>query len=80
MSINMEKSLKDFLEKNPEEVVNKDELGYTMLHREAVAGNKTCVDVLLQLGADRTVTTKGGHTALDLARKMEWDHLLGILS
>jgi uncharacterized protein YegJ (DUF2314 family) len=75
MSINMNESLKRFLIQNPNELTQKDEFGYTMLHRETIAGNKSIVETLLQMGADINATTNSGYTALDFAKKLEWEHL-----
>ena len=79
MSINMKKSMEEFLKQNPGELEAQDELGYTLLHKEAIAGNKTCVQVLLQMGSDVTAKTNAGCTALDFAQKMEWEHIIPIL-
>jgi ankyrin repeat protein len=43
--------------------------GYTALHLAAHAGNTELVQQLLAAGADRTLTTGNGETALDLAAK-----------
>jgi len=79
MSRNMEESLKDFLAQHPDELTKKDELGYTMLHWETIAGNKSCVEVLLQMGANINAMTNNGLTASDFAKKLEWEHLIIIL-
>ena len=79
MSVNMKEKFEDFLKQHPSEVVHKDEHGYSMLHREAIAGNKTTVEVLLQMGADVGVKTNSGFTAYDFAEKMGWEHLAPIL-
>ena len=79
MSINMKEKIKEFLEKYPDELQNRDELGYTMLHAEAIAGNKTSIEVLLEKGADVNAKTNSGHTALDFAKKFEWDHIVDLL-
>lgn len=72
MSRNMKDSLKQFLTQSPEQITKADERGYTMLHRESIAGNKTCVDILLQMGADPTAKTVDGYTAADFAQKLGW--------
>ena len=79
MSKVMGPSLKDFLSKHPEELTKKDDSGYTMLHWETIAGNKTCVEILLEMGADVAARTNSGYTASDFAKKMEWEHLIPIL-
>jgi uncharacterized protein YegJ (DUF2314 family) len=76
MSINMKESLQDFIKKNPNELTSKDGLGYTFLHRETIAGNKTSVEVLLESGADPDAKTKNGKTALDFAKQLNWEHLI----
>ncbi|MBS7254733.1 DUF2314 domain-containing protein [Flavobacterium branchiicola] len=79
MSKNMKESLIEFLKNNPAEVTGQDDLGYTFLHREAIAGNRTSVEVILQSGADIKAKTKSGKTALDFAKNLNWDHLFPLL-
>ncbi|TAJ11716.1 DUF2314 domain-containing protein [Marinilabiliaceae bacterium JC017] len=79
MSVNMRDSLKDFIKSNPDELTNKDELGYTFLHRETIAGNKTSVEVLLESGVDLNTKTQSGKTALDFAKQLKWEHIIPIL-
>ncbi|MBW8685583.1 DUF2314 domain-containing protein [Chitinophaga rhizophila] len=79
MSINMKESLLNFLKEYPQEITFTDDKGYTMLHREAIAGNRTSVEVLLQQGADANHKTTDGKTALDFARQLQWDHVVTLL-
>lgn len=79
MSINMKDSLIEFLKNNPQEAGNADENGYTLLHKESIAGNKSSVEVLLHMGADKKITTRTGKTALDFARQLNWEHLIPLL-
>jgi uncharacterized protein YegJ (DUF2314 family) len=79
MSKNMNDSLTEFLQANPSELTNKDELGYTILHRETIAGNQTSISVLLQAGIDVTAKTNDGKTALDFAKQLNWTHLISLL-
>lgn len=79
MSKNMKESLIEFLKNNPEEVSGQDDLGYTFLHREAIAGNQSSVEVILEHGADKNAKTNSGKTALDFAKELKWDHLLPLL-
>lgn len=79
MSINMKQSLAEFLQNNPAEINGADEDGYTLLHREAIAGNRSSVEVLLQAGADRDAKTVSGKTALDFARCLQWEHIISQL-
>jgi ankyrin repeat protein len=50
-----------------------------LLHRESIAGNKSSVEVLLEMGADTKAATRTGKTALDFARQLNWDHLIPLL-
>lgn len=79
MSRNMKERLVTFLEEHPEEMTSQDEAGYTLLHRETIAGNSSSVEILLQQGADKNIKTAGGKTALDFARQLGWEHLLPLL-
>lgn len=79
MSINMENSFKEFLNEYPQEVSTQDEDGYTLLHRETIAGNKTSIAILLQFNADPALKTNAGKTALDFARQLNWEHLIPLL-
>lgn len=78
MSKNMQESLQEFIKTNPEELTGKDELGYTFLHREAIAGNATTVKVLIDSGADVNAKTHNNKTALDFAQQLKWEHLIPI--
>jgi uncharacterized protein YegJ (DUF2314 family) len=76
MSKNMKESLIEFLKENPSEINSQDELGYTFLHREAIAGNSTSVEILLQSGADKNAQNHVGKTPLDYAKEFNWEHLI----
>ncbi|WP_339070949.1 DUF2314 domain-containing protein [Chitinophaga sp. 212800008-4] len=79
MSINMKDKLKEFLTAHPAEINAANEDGYTFLHRETIAGNKSSVEALLEAGADRQAVTRAGKTALDFARQLKWEHLIPVL-
>ncbi|MCX2449706.1 DUF2314 domain-containing protein [Pedobacter sp. PLR] len=79
MSKNMREKLFEFLKENPNEIVNADEHGLTLLHKEAIAGNLTSIEVLLSVGADKNEKTKQGEMALDFAKKMNWEHIIPVL-
>lgn len=79
MSINMKDSLNDFLKEYPLEITSRNDAGYTMLHREAIAGNKTSVEALLQAGADKNSKANNGKTALDYAKQLGWQHIVPVL-
>lgn len=79
MSKNMREKFVEFLQQYPDEVKHADENGYTLLHRETIAGNKTSVELLLQNGASKEAATVNGKTALDFARLLKWHHLIPLL-
>lgn len=79
MSINMKEKLADYIQNSPNVVTDKDESGYTFLHRETIAGNKSSVEVLLQSGANPDDQTNNGKTALDFAKQLNWEHIIPIL-
>jgi uncharacterized protein YegJ (DUF2314 family) len=80
MSGNMKDGLVKFLQEQPENIKSADASGYTMLHRQVIAGNKACAEVLINAGADINAETADGHTPLDFARKLAWEHIIPILS
>ncbi|KAF2517013.1 DUF2314 domain-containing protein [Flavobacterium foetidum] len=79
MSKNMKESLIEFVTNNPQEVSSQDEEGYTFLHREAIAGNQTSVEVLLASGAAKNAVNQYGKTAYDYAKQLQWEHLFPLL-
>lgn len=79
MSKNMGEKMREFLKENPNELSQIDDNGLTFLHREAIAGNRTNIEILLELGADKTEKSKTNKTALDYAEFMNWEHLKGLL-
>jgi len=79
MCINMAEKVREFLQQYPDQITEVDEDGLTMLHREAIAGNKSNVQILLEAKADLNKTSKSGKTALAYAQMMEWEHLFEVL-
>jgi uncharacterized protein YegJ (DUF2314 family) len=81
MALNMAASLDDYLTKNPGALnAANDEDGFTMLHRESLAGNANIVAILLKRGAKLDARTKGNKTALDLARALSWSKIESMLT
>lgn len=80
MSKNMKEKLQEFLEQNPSEITYQDEDGFSLLHRETIAGNRTSVAVLLESGVNKDMKTNQGKTALDIAKQLKWEHLIPVLS
>jgi ankyrin repeat protein len=60
-------SLHNFLQKNPQSIEEKDELGFTPLAWAAEAGQKDSAELLLSLGANPNAATKGGRHPIDWA-------------
>lgn len=80
MSKNMAEKYREFFGENPDEIHQKDHNGHTPLHTETIAGNRTSVEVLLELGSDKTLTSNSGKTPLQYAEFMNWEHLLEVLT
>ena len=79
MSENMASKIEEALVDNPSLAFHLDESGWSMLHREALAGNSTPVAILLRHGADPKALNGQGLSALDLARKMGWPRIVALL-
>ena len=80
MSKNMAEKIREFLNDNPSELTEIDENGLTLLHKESIAGNKTTIEIILELGVDKTIKSEKGMTALDYAKLMNWEHLIKLLN
>ncbi len=80
MSVNTKKNFEEFLRGYPDEITRTDDEGHTMLHHEAIAGNRTRLELLLAKGADKNAKNIHGKTALDYARALGWDHVAEALS
>ena len=80
MSENMAPGLAEQLAQHPERFLEPDERGWTQLHRHALGGSLAICRVLLEHGADPTLTTADGRTALDLARALGWERVEALLS
>lgn len=79
MGVNMLPKLEEFLRNDPTAAIRPDDEGWTMLHREALAGNLGVVKLLLQHGADASAKLPDGRTAAVLARQIGWDAIAGFL-
>lgn len=80
MAINMESSLKDFANKNPEAISKIGDDGLSMLHNMALGGSAIGVTTLLSCGVDVNSRSKKGHTALDFAKSLGWKRAYTILA
>lgn len=79
MSENMRESFAKGLAEQPSLVDHVLDSGLSMLQSDALAGNLAPVEVLLAAGADRSVRTDDGRTALDLAESMNWPRVIAAL-
>ena len=79
MAENMLESLKEFMEKNPNQLTETNENGFTYLHHMALAGAAGSVKLLLSLGADAHAKTSHGLTAKDLATTLGWSTVVDVL-
>lgn len=79
MSKNMKEEFVKFLNEYPTELTNTDDNGYTLLHRETIAGNLSSVKIILETGANKNLKTNTGKTALDFAKQLNWEHLIPVL-
>ncbi len=79
MAVNMVSSLEGYLAASPARVNEVDELGWTMLHREALAGNAPMVKVLLERGANPNAVTRAGKTPHALAMLLGWTRVAEML-
>jgi uncharacterized protein YegJ (DUF2314 family) len=80
MSLNMGDSLREQCAQDSEFASAAADDGWTWLHRDALAGNLTSVQVLLENGADPQQKTNDGRTAKDLAEVFQWKPILDLLA
>ena len=79
MCKNMAEKAREYFQENPNEILSVDENGTNMLQREEIAGNKTTIDILLELGADKDTKNNKGKTAFDYAKELNWEHIIPVL-
>lgn len=75
MCVNMIPKIQAQLEADPSIARTIDDDGWTLLHREALAGNLGVVKLLIAVGADPAAQTPAGYTAAELARKIGWPEI-----
>ena len=80
MCKNVREKFEQYVKENPSILTDVDELGFTQLHHEALAGNLALVNVLLANGTDKNVRTKSGKTAADLAENLGWKDIVKALA
>ncbi|MFZ6655173.1 DUF2314 domain-containing protein [Undibacterium sp. TJN19] len=79
MSENMAEKMDKGLQDEPAFARSVDETGWTLLQRDAPAGNLAPVTLLVKHGADVAARNPKGESALDLARKMGWPRIVAFL-
>ena len=79
MSKNMLGQVEQYIKAHPSMVADTDELGFTQLHHEALAGNLTIVNLLLENGANKNARTKSGKTAAEFAKQIGWSEIEKVL-
>ena len=80
MSENMAPELDRYFQDNPAAVTEKDGDGWTLLHREALAGNLAAVQLCRKHGADLDATNNHGKRPIELAEQMGWLRVMQALS
>jgi len=80
MSENMREQFEQYVKEHPSIVTDADELGFTQLHHEALAGNLALINVLLANGADKNIRTKSGKRAIDFAENLGWKDIVKALA
>jgi uncharacterized protein YegJ (DUF2314 family) len=79
MCTNMLGKLEEQLQADPSFGLSPDDEGWTLLQREALAGNLGVVKVLVGHGADVTAKTPQGRTPSNLARGIGWPEIADYL-
>jgi uncharacterized protein YegJ (DUF2314 family) len=79
MCVNMAEKIEKSLKDDASAACAVDELGWTLLHREALAGNFGVVKLLVRNGAAVNAKTAAGKTAADLARGIGWPEIADYL-
>lgn len=80
MCINMLPKIEAQLQSDASLANHIDDEGWTLLHREALAGNLGIVRLLVQYGAIGDARTPSGRTAADLAGSIGWQEVADFLN
>ncbi len=75
MALNVETDFDGSFTADPSLLRMTDDRGFTLLHREALAGNANIVALLLRHGADPRCLTPDGRTPAALARALGWTRI-----
>ena len=80
MSENSGPPFREQLKADPSLASQPDELGWTLLHHQALAGSAATVQAILDAGAKPSPRTKDGKTPLSLARSLGWERIVALLT
>jgi uncharacterized protein YegJ (DUF2314 family) len=79
MAVHAGPSVEKYVDANADALTRRDDAGFRLLHREALAGNAYLVRILLARGADASARTASGQTPLGLARALGWPAVEALL-
>lgn len=79
MCVNMLPKIEEQLKADASIAQSVDDGGWTLLQREALAGNWGVVKLLVAYGADAAAQTPTGRTAAELARTIGWEEIASYL-
>lgn len=79
MCVNMMPKVEEQLRADPSIARTVDDDGWSLLHREVLAGNQGIVKLLIASGADPAARTPNGYTPADLARKIGWSEIASLI-
>ncbi|HMR04604.1 MAG TPA: DUF2314 domain-containing protein [Polyangiaceae bacterium] len=79
MALNMADKLVEALTDNAAAFLAPDDQGWTMLHREALAGNRNVCALLIEHGANVNAKTADGKTPRSLAETLDWQRVIDVL-
>jgi hypothetical protein len=80
MCVNLAERYREEMGQHLAELEEPNEQGLTELLNQAMTGNGLFVKALVEAGANTAAQTPSGKTALDLARQMNWPHVIGHLA
>jgi len=79
MALNMREKVEEALQANPQVIGDCDPDGWSLLHREVLAGNYSVVHALLRRGADPLAPNAHGQTSISLAGESGWPRMTDLL-
>jgi uncharacterized protein YegJ (DUF2314 family) len=80
MAVNMLDGFRTEIKKHASTINSKGHRGWTKLHQYGSAGALQYVQILLEHGADASITSDAGLTAAQVAKVLGWPHIVALLS